>query len=314
LRELLPQCSDSEVEILIVDNASDDNVEQHISLAMPEAKEQVRFIRNRVNVGLASNICRCYEYSNGDWTWTLGDDDAIDPDAVTKILSRIKSLDISELIIGMYFSTTIYQYKNTIKLDSLEDYWIQLKNEMAFSNALFISSNVFNTKVFKNNMNIIMNLISSYAPHIASVSYEISKNGVLYCFPDHIVNWKSANTSDRWNWPPIAAGLPLLCETPGCQDVISKYVKNGVSYHIPKPFRNTCLKILFTDQGKTLQYWSVYFAKIHQFLKLKMYLQVIVLRLVIFIFKSFPYSHATIIIIFTPKKNYTKFFNESNRL
>lgn len=306
LRELFPQLT-SEVEVLIIDNASDKNIEEIIIRELPECEKRVSIKRNRANIGLAGNISRCYEYSQGTWTWTLGDDDPIAKDAISNILSRIKKLPSDDNIVGLYFSTSIFIYKTVISLRSLEDYWKLLSDKLAFSNALFISSNVIRTKSYLDNMRIALNANSSYAPHIASSSYAMSQGGVFYCFPDHIIHWQETPVHERWNWSPVVVGMTTLCDIPGCESIISKHLKNGLSYHLPRPFRKTIHDILLSNDSKSLQYWTFFLAKIQNHLTTKLYFQIIVLRIVIRFFRIFPYWH-----IYTVRKFCTQNNNENN--
>src|SRR6478752_9952102 len=91
IRELLPQLNGS-VKLLIIDNNSPDDVENYVRIAFPDLPENVHFRRNRSNVGLAGNICRCIEYAESEWVWLLGDDDQVMPDAIAAITEALAAV------------------------------------------------------------------------------------------------------------------------------------------------------------------------------------------------------------------------------
>jgi len=66
----------SNIEVLVVDNASDDNIE---SIITAYHDSRLKFIKNDRNLGLFGNFNRCVELSKGDYIHILHSDDYIDP-------------------------------------------------------------------------------------------------------------------------------------------------------------------------------------------------------------------------------------------
>lgn len=64
------------IEVIVVDNASDDDIE---SVVASYHDPRLKFFRNDRNLGLFGNFNRCVELANGEYIHILHSDDAIDP-------------------------------------------------------------------------------------------------------------------------------------------------------------------------------------------------------------------------------------------
>lgn len=262
LRELLPQCSSSEIEILIVDNASDDNVEQYVSRAIPEASARVKFHRNRANIGLAANICRCYELSQGKWIWTLGDDDAVCSGAVASILNVLREEDEKSHIGSFNFSTGIHQYAQRYDYSTIEAYWAELNSAYSFSNSLFISSCIVRTSLVLSNLRVAYQQIFSAAPQIAVVIAGLKCGYTAVLIPTKIVEWTPPARESQWNLISVIAGLPVLAEIHGSSDAARQNLYNGISLLLPTSYFRTGIKSILLDKYYDTAYWEVYFMRL----------------------------------------------------
>ena len=65
-----------DLEVIVVDNASDDNTEDVVA---SYANPRLKFFKNPRNLGLFGNFNRCIELSRGDLVHILHSDDYIDP-------------------------------------------------------------------------------------------------------------------------------------------------------------------------------------------------------------------------------------------
>jgi len=93
LRELLNSLTgqisaEARVELLISDNASDDETAAIINDEQRKGT-QLRYIRNAENIGPDANFLQCYECAAGKYVWLIGDDDFLLPGAVAKILDYL---------------------------------------------------------------------------------------------------------------------------------------------------------------------------------------------------------------------------------
>lgn len=92
LNSLCPQVSRSNglVELIISDNDSTDSTAEVVRSY--QAMCQIRYIRNDENIGPARNVLRGFNlHAQGQYCWTLGDDELIREDAVQKILDALNT-------------------------------------------------------------------------------------------------------------------------------------------------------------------------------------------------------------------------------
>jgi glycosyltransferase involved in cell wall biosynthesis len=83
----LVDIDESSIEILINDNASDDNVWQIANAYQEKFPSLFTIFRNEVNVGFDRNVNLIFERAQGQFVWPLADDDVVSPSALKKILS-----------------------------------------------------------------------------------------------------------------------------------------------------------------------------------------------------------------------------------
>jgi hypothetical protein len=266
LQELLPQCRDlKNVEVLVLDNTSTEEVESNLLEKDPSLRDWVRFHRNIGNVGLAGNICRCYEVAGGEWVWTLGDDDSVEPDAVHQILKTIARHKESPLG-GFNFSTGIHTYPKEERAATLAHYCEVMKEPKAFSNALFLSSCVFRRDVFLKYLRCAYLYIASAAPHIAVPVQALMEGVPFVVVPEKIVKWVPPDPAEQWSSLAVAKSLPLLGEIGECVPVLQSFVA-GYRMHLPGELRlKVGIKRIFSTEGRSPLYWSVYYNRISPYL------------------------------------------------
>lgn len=66
-----------DIEVVVVDNASTDNIEEVVASFKDP---RLRFVKNKENLGLFGNFNRCIEVARGEFLHILHSDDYIDPD------------------------------------------------------------------------------------------------------------------------------------------------------------------------------------------------------------------------------------------
>ncbi|MEA5550914.1 glycosyltransferase family A protein [Anabaena cylindrica UHCC 0172] len=82
---------ESECEIIVSDNCSEDNTQEIINKWQVQLNNTV-FLnnRNRENIGLMPNIAFCIKSASGQYIWTVGDDDPIQEKAVAYLVTTLK--------------------------------------------------------------------------------------------------------------------------------------------------------------------------------------------------------------------------------
>lgn len=76
------------VEIIVSDNASEDNTRQVVEEL--SASAPIRYIRNEKNMGAEANFLQCYRVATGDFILLLGDDDLIVENRLATMLDYIE--------------------------------------------------------------------------------------------------------------------------------------------------------------------------------------------------------------------------------
>ena len=104
LRDLLdsvaPQvAANADVELLVSDNASEDDTAAVIERCRGRLGEQMRVVRQPENIGSDANFVFCFEQARGRYVWICGDDDVLAPEhngvasAVDRLLGHVRASD-----------------------------------------------------------------------------------------------------------------------------------------------------------------------------------------------------------------------------
>ena len=78
------------LEILVVDNHSDDDTE-HVIARIAAGDSRIRYVRNRENIGMARNFSACITLACGQYIKFLCADDVLDPDCVSAMVEALES-------------------------------------------------------------------------------------------------------------------------------------------------------------------------------------------------------------------------------
>ena len=91
-------------ELFISDNCSTDDTPQVVAKWKPLLQRQqvhIRTHRNTENIGAVRNIAHCLEQARGSYSWVIGDDDVIDPNAIRFVLQSIDThADLTLMILN----------------------------------------------------------------------------------------------------------------------------------------------------------------------------------------------------------------------
>ncbi|MDB5002306.1 MAG: hypothetical protein JWQ34_531 [Mucilaginibacter sp.] len=168
LNKLLPQLNDN-CFLLIIDNHSDVFVSDYaIDLIEKHAQVNYELIRNRVNVGGNCNILRCFEYCKTDWLWVLGDDDELLPNAVETILFDITKYP-EALNINYYSPNVIHPLRTKTTISYGRGQFVESID--SFGAAIFISTNIYNSKLIGNDMMLANHYAYTCVPQFLAVFF-----------------------------------------------------------------------------------------------------------------------------------------------
>jgi len=90
-----------DVELIILDNASSERVEDTLSDVLKNSTaSRIQVVRNIANIGAYANILRSFEVAQGPWVWILGDDDEISSTSIRNIFECIENLEADTIFIN----------------------------------------------------------------------------------------------------------------------------------------------------------------------------------------------------------------------
>jgi glycosyltransferase involved in cell wall biosynthesis len=108
VQRIVSNCSSTEIEIIVNDNASTDGTEKEIAKIKDK---RLKYYKNKKNLGIAGNLFKLVERAKGDFLYIHWDDDYMEVDAIPWILKTIKA------------NKDINQILGRIEDSSRENYW-----------------------------------------------------------------------------------------------------------------------------------------------------------------------------------------------
>jgi glycosyltransferase involved in cell wall biosynthesis len=197
-----------QVTVLILDNCSKIPVVDSLGSLL---NTNIKVVRNKINLGVSANIIRCFELCDTEWMWLLGDDDPPSDDAVSTILSDIKSNSSCSFL--NYKSHMTEKRKNTFFSTGMEEF---IRGIDHFGNVLFISLGVYNLKTLQADMRLTYQLSYCLAPHIVYLLSAIKPHTKVAFLASEIHDFSLYNTSseESWSWISLSLCFPILFEVP----------------------------------------------------------------------------------------------------
>jgi glycosyltransferase involved in cell wall biosynthesis len=203
------------VEILIVDNCSTNtNVEEHLRTSLPQFESYpIRVVRNKVNIGPDANYARCFEHADGEYMWTLSDDDMVMDDAIDTIIQEIEKYKHLDLI-GFNFNSNcnLVERSQPILINNIND----LSNKLDFfGNWLFMSTNVYKTREYFQYLRFAFWGAYTMASQLVPPMVAISKNKAFILSEKTVVNnTPPENLDEVWSGVKLSFVITILLEAP----------------------------------------------------------------------------------------------------
>lgn len=213
LEMLIPQIVD-EVELLIIDDNPSNNLKESIEERYGKIKN-LKIIKNRINLGLGTNLANCFYYTDTKWMWLLGDDDIVRTNSVALILENIEDKDAilckfsyeQQKPTGTEF--TKYTHQKIVGIDNLIDRLYLQEREFNIGTLMFMSNSVYNVEKLKNNIDMSFKYTSVYAPHLTIIFDYLSKNKEEYIelLEDDIIINFFPEAEEKWTRFIVALGM-----------------------------------------------------------------------------------------------------------
>ena len=87
----------SDVEIIVLDNASCDGTEALVSEAILRDR-RIRYVRHHSNIGLTANLSACVEFANGEFVKLLCADVSLEPDCIAIMVNAFRKHPSASLV------------------------------------------------------------------------------------------------------------------------------------------------------------------------------------------------------------------------
>jgi len=197
---------DHEFEVCISDNCSTEDVEKVVNLY--KDKINIKFKKNKENIGLGKNILEAVSMAKGDYAWILGNDDFILPNTLEKFYQLVNSnSEVDYFFINNYELNSKYVFSckqpfDTNNLPSNMKKWSKLnssknlkffeiiKPDISWDFLMGMFLSVFRRKKWVENSHVIdqklisdkklfSNVDNTY-PHVKIFAHAFSKSKAYY--------------------------------------------------------------------------------------------------------------------------------------
>lgn len=210
LEHFLPQLEDR-CKLLLVDNHSDVPVEESLrDLLAGYPRLEYRIVRNRVNIGGAANILRCFELCDTEWMWLFGDDDHPALDGVSTVL---RHLDFRPDCAFFNFASDRHPRGRSVITAGLREF---VRAVDSWPLLLFMSVGVYHCPTVLPNLRYGYLFAYSFAPHLALVLTSLGDRGACCFSHEQIIQHQAAAEWSQVNW---LLGKMTLLDLPMEDDV-----------------------------------------------------------------------------------------------
>lgn len=227
---LLPQLNE-QVRVVVLDNASPIPVLESLGTLLDNSA--VKIIRNKYNVGVSSNLIKCFESCETEWMWLLGDDDPPTPDAVSIILQDIQ--ENRECSFLNYKSHMSESRQSDFYSVGVDDFIQKIDN---FGNVLFISLGVYNLHRLEADIRLTHQLAYCLAPHLVYLISGIKESGTVGFLSRKLHDFSLYDTvgEENWSWVSLSFCFPILYEIPlNISEASRKVFARHVLTHVKSP-------------------------------------------------------------------------------
>lgn len=199
------------VSVIVLDNDSNpDGREALLDVMEKYHSVPCRIQKNTVNIGGDGNIIRCIEICETPYVLVLGDDDFLSSDYLEKI-SRYLMADVNWGYIS--FRDCVYEGKDEVFASPVE----MVESCGDWSKLLFISTTIFNTKMFCEGMQAAQRAQVTHSSHLVGMIKGWERSAVnentwkfLLSAQQLVVSGGHARDHRSFELMSIYAGFPIL--------------------------------------------------------------------------------------------------------
>jgi len=226
---LLPQLK-GYAQLVIFDNCSNISVEYTVKDYL--LKDNIRVVRNDLNIGMSGNFIKCFEYCNTEWLWVLGDDDYPYANAVETVINNLfKWPDASFLNFNSFMAPGRSQDIAFLGAKEL------VRGLDSFGNLLCISLGLYNANKLCSGLRFAYQYAYTVAPQIAYLLTGL-KDGQALLLNDELINFAAHDTDpgELWSWVSLSSVIGSLAELPlNLDEEAYKIFSGHLLTHIQRP-------------------------------------------------------------------------------
>ena len=272
------------IEFIIIDNDSNDNTIDLVhSISALDRIPSIVYIKNKINIGLVANVCKCFEVSTGKWLWLLGDDDIPDAAALATIINILNKID--EGVAYVNFSSNIYAHTSSLLMTEAP-FWNYMSNGNRSSNVLFISTGCYRRDHIMPDYRFAYQYASTGAPHVVLVAAALRRGFKAFVSDYKLIYRKPEAAEERWSDLLITQGLVSLPEIPFTTQQFTRFSKYLVSQAAPKTKR--CLRLLLLSDIPSW-YLIQYFSRLRHGVCTRDMIKMLVFEAIAFMFVILPF-------------------------
>ena len=198
LAELIPQLT-PEVRLHVFDNGSTDGTRE----AVLAAGAAVTYSRSEQNLGMCRNFIRCFEETEGDWLWILGDDDPVEPHCVQKALALVRRT--GDGIIN--FSTSCGRNDTDKTIRSLPEYFAGKD----VTSIMYVTANLYFRRSILSSLRVLAPASFTVAPNVAIILHALQSGSArLHLSTETLVIHE--DNPRRWSGLEVSLGLSVFPE------------------------------------------------------------------------------------------------------
>lgn len=220
--DILEKQSESDFDVIILDNCSDYDLSQVIDRRPFSFKNRIRIVSNRTNIGMVSNLANAFIQKMDGWVWMLSDDDIPSIYAVEDIYKEIEQCSNTGVI---HFSTCewdMYLNNNTKDFKSLHELMefyrnIMMKSASEFNYSgdfIYFSNKVYNMKYVKAYYEEIFFYSYSGVPQLVPILFMLDGNTAGLRVSNIKIVVYDSNEENHWNWIKTMSGMRIITDFP----------------------------------------------------------------------------------------------------
>lgn len=216
--ELLQMQRDKKFKIVILDNASDYDVNELIIGKKLWFVENIRIVRNNWNTGMTGNLSLMFLQETEGWIWTISDDDIPSIYAVEYIKYIITKNKYAGAVFFpiLDFNKYIKEYKIIKNLSDLMSFYHRCMKEDIKDlegDFIYLSNKVYNLDMINKYIDRVFMYSYTAVPQIIPILCMLEDNKELVIANKKIIAF-SMGDGGHWDYFKVALGMSTIVDIP----------------------------------------------------------------------------------------------------